>query len=85
MAGVEGVEIKVLDHGVEVKQVAKDREIFLNKEAWLGLCACRTQLNEAIRAEKEIQRTLDERRDIRVHTNLYRNKMYVHIQSWWNG
>ena len=79
MAGVEGIEIKVLHHGVEVKQGEKDRGIFLSKEAWLGLCACRTQLHEAIRAEKEIQHTLDERRDNRVHTNLYRNKMYVHI------
>ena len=66
MAGVEGVEIKVLDHGVEVKQGAKDREIFLNKKAWQGLCASRTQL-KAIRAEKEIQRTLDVRRDMYVH------------------
>ena len=79
MAGVEGVEVKVLDLSVEVKQGAKDREIFLSKEAWLGLSACRTQFHEAIRAEKEIQLTLDERRDIWVHTNLYRNKMYVHI------
>ena len=85
MAGVEGVEMKVWDHGVGVKQGAKNRDIFLNKKAWQGLCACRIQLNEAIRAEKEFQRTLDERRDNRVHTNMYRNKMYVHIRSWWNG
>ena len=85
MDGVEGVEIKVLDYGVEVKQGAKNREIFLNKKAWQGLCVCRIQLNEAILAEKEFQHTLDERRDIRVHTNMYRNKMYVHIRSWWDG
>ena len=65
--------------------MAKNREIFLNKMAWQVLCACRIQLNDAILAEKEFQRTLDERRDIRVHTNMYRNKMYVHIRSWWDG
>ena len=85
MAGVEGVEIKVLDHSVEIKQGAKNREIFLNKKAWQGLCACRIQLNDAIRAEKEFQHTLDKRRDIQVYTNMYRNKMYIHIRSWWNG
>ena len=37
MAGVEGVEIKVLDHGVEVKQGVKDREIFLNKKSMAGI------------------------------------------------
>ena len=61
MAGVEGVVIKVLDHGVEVKQVANNREIFLNKMAWQVLCACRIQLNDAVLAEKEFQRTLDGR------------------------
>ena len=81
MAGGEGVEINVLNHGVEVKQMAKDWQIFLSKKAWLTLRDCRTQLNEAIRSEKEIQQMLDEGRDIRVHTNLYSNKMYVHIRS----
>ena len=81
MAGVEGIEIIVLDHGMEVKQGAKDRQIFLSKEAWLTLCACRTQLHEAIRFKKEIQSTLDEKRDIRVHTNRYKDKTYLHIRS----
>ena len=81
MARVEGVEIIVLDYGVEVKQGAKDRQIFLSKKAWLTLCDCRTQLHEAFRFEKEIQRTLDEKRDIRVHTKGYKDKMYLHIRS----
>ena len=85
MSRVEGVEVIVLDHGVEVKQGVKDRQIFLSKEAWQSLCACRTQLHEAIRLEKEIQHKLDEKRDNRVHTNWYKNKMYLHIRSWWNG
>ena len=83
MAGVEGVEIIVLDHSVEVK--VKDRQIFLSKEAWLALCACRTQFHEAFRFEKEIQRTLDKKRDSRVHTNCYKDKACLHIRSWWNG
>ena len=85
MAGVKGVKINVLDHSVEVKRGAKDREIFLSKKAWLALCACRTQLHEAIRFEKGVQHTLDKRKDIQVHTNHYKNKMYLHIRSWWNG
>ena len=85
MAGVEGIKINVLVHGIEVKQGAKERGIFLSKEAWLALCACGTQLHEAIHFEKEIQHTLDERRDIQVHTNRYKNKMYLQIRSWWNG
>ena len=32
-SGVEGVEIIVLDYGVEVKQGVKDREIFLRSLA----------------------------------------------------
>ena len=75
----------MLDHGMEVKQGAKEREIFLSKEAWLSLCACRTQLHEGFRFEKEIQHTLNKKRDIRVHTNCYKDKMYLHIRSCWNG
>ena len=80
-----GIEINVLNHGVELKQVAKEREIFLSKEAWLSLSACRAQLDESLRCDKEIQCTLDEKRDIRAHTNTFKDKTYLHIRSWWNG
>ena len=79
MVGSEGGEIIVLGHSVEVKQVKKDRQIFLSKEAWQSLCACRTQLHKAIQIEKKIQRTLDEKMDIRVHANCYKDKTYLHI------
>ena len=67
--GSDGVEIIMLDYGMEIKQVAKDRQIFLSK-----VSACRTQLHESIR--------FDARREERYqgpHQQLQRQDLPAHL------
>lgn len=81
------VHVKTLAYGVEISQVGgkEDRQIFLGKEAWQSLCDCRAKFHKALRDGKDLQVTLDEKKDLRAHTNQYQGKTYLHIRNWWKG
>ena len=77
------IEINVLDASIEIKEVHKDRQITLSKEAWQSLCACKSQLDQALQEGAEIQFDLDDK--VKATTNNFNDKTYLHIRSWWNG
>ena len=78
-----GVEVNVQDQGVEVRQVDKDKRVYLSKDAWQILSECRHDVEKALEKGEEFQYTLDAVKDIRVHTNKFNDKMYAHIRFWW--
>ena len=79
-----GVVISVLGDGLELKQVEKDKRIFLSRDAWQNLSECRNQIEEALKDHEDFRWTLDDKKDIRVHVNTFNNKTYLHIRTWWN-
>ena len=77
------VEVNVLEAGIEIREVNKERQITLSKDAWESLCACKVQLSNALSDDVETQFDLDE--NIKAHTSKYNDNIYLHIRSWWNG
>ena len=76
--------VNVKDFGIELVQEEKNKSIYLPLSAWKNLVACRVELEKALEDKKEGRWTLDEDKGLRVHTNSFQNKTYIHIRVWWN-
>ena len=81
---ISELQIDVQQDFVELKQVEKARRIFLTKETWLNLAECRDNVEKALKENREYECTIDEIKDIRVHTTIYKNILYVHVRVWWH-
>ena len=66
-----------------IKDKEKEKQIFLRPHAWDTLSEYKTQLDNALTCNKNVQWKIDEDKDIRLHTGTFKNKVYIHIRYWW--
>ena len=78
-----GITVDFQTFGVEIKNPDREKAIFLQPNAWACLVECKKQIDEIVKKKNEFQWKIDSSKDIRVHTNTYQGKGYVHIRYWW--
>lgn len=69
--------------GVEVSNTNKLKSIFLLSDAWQNLNECKKEVERSLEKKTELQWKIDNDKDIRVHTNIFKDKSYVHIRHWY--
>ena len=77
--------VEVQTFGVDIKQEEKKKQIFLSTSAWSLLAECKTQIDKALETNTVMQQTIDDRKDIKVHTSSFNGKTYLHIRAWWQN
>ena len=69
---------------MEINQPEKNRGIILSARGWQKLIAAQRKINAALESNEKCEIKLeDDDIDIRVHTNMFQEKTYVHIRTWW--
>jgi len=77
------LRVNVENYGVELHQPDREKRVFLSVSAWENLIACQKQITLALKGKEKYSFKIDEIKDIRAHTNVYKENVYVHIRTWW--
>lgn len=77
------LRVNVENYGVELHQPDRVKRVFLSVSAWENLIACQKQITLALKGKEKYSFKIDEIKDIRAHTNVYKENVYVHIRTWW--
>ena len=79
------LSVVIQSYGVELHQPEREKLLFLSLRAWENLISCQNQITTALQAKEECSVKLNEVDDIRVHTSVFQEKVYVHIRIWWQN